>query len=203
MTVREYARYEEAKDARYLFRYLRFLSHFSLFTDDIQAFIDEFNSLFNADADDMLMNSVEQLSAYNQLIIMEALLEAVKVHTFNRAELNLIRTKIGAKVEQDEMLIRYIEMIKQETGFTIETLEDIKAYAAEVERKRDKYNEKYTNKPKKEGMKILDLFGAVCKVMETAYDYKTMTLWEFAQFKRQAEEHTKRLEARLNKTDNG
>ena len=199
MTVREYALYEADRDVRLLFRkWFRFIPR-SWFVDDVQAFTDEFNSLFNSDGDDYLLIAWEQAEAMNRILLWQSLAEAIHVHTVTRAEMEVLAKQIDYKLKPDEKLPYYIEQLKTLTGREINSIDDIVAFKNELQRKIDKYNEKYNAKKETKKTGILDLFNACCRIMEVTHDYTRMTLWEFSQFKRLADEHARRVEAMNNK----
>lgn len=195
MTVRQYSLFESG-EAKALQRY-KWIP-VSWFPDDRAAFVQEFTELFNSD-NDVLDKSWEQLNDQNQIMLMQALAEAIYTHTVTRIEMKLIAEKVGYQMKDDNQLTWYLERVKEITGTELKTLDDIVVFRNEVQRKIDKYNQKYTRPIKEKSTTILELFTACCRIMEVTHDYTRMTLWEFAQFKRQAEDHSRRLEAVYNK----
>jgi len=201
MTVKQYSGYEATKDGRLLYqRGWRWLPP-SWFVDDRQAFIDEFNSLFNESGDDYLMDAWEQFEAHNRIMLLRALLQAVHVHTVTRAEMELLAKKHKYKLQPDKKLTYFIDELRS-LGYEVKSLEDVVQLRDEVQRKIDKYNEKYNKAKDKKQITIIELFTAACRVLEVTHDYSKVTLWEFAQIKRQAEEHTRRMEQYYNKNRN-
>jgi hypothetical protein len=178
---------------RLLFRF-RFIPA-GLFADDVQAFVDEFNRLFNADGEDYLMTVSDQLLAQNRIMLLQAVAEAIRLYTLTNGYKAIINARLNLQGDHDKRLLKYLQLAKELTGIEIKTMDDIVAYNNEVQRKIDKYNEKYSKPKPTKTTTILELFTAACRVMEVTHDYTKMTLWEFAQFKRQAEEHARRLEA--------
>ena len=201
MTVRQYARFEATGDSRDLLRVR--LVPVRLVRDQVQAFITEFNSLFNTSGDDYIIKQAEQMAAYNKLMMLQAIADGIRVHITTRAEMGILANRIGYRLPDDKNLAEYITLVKDTTGIEIKTLEDVKAFSDELQRKIDKYNEKYS-RPDQTGSDrkttMLELFTACCAIMEVTHDYTRMTLWEFSQFKRQAERQARRREEALQKS---
>lgn len=194
MTVRQYAAYEVDRNPAHLYRCLRPLSSFGLFQDDIQAFVEEFNRLFNPQAENNLLNAIEKLKYQNKLIILNALIEAIHLHLVTRIDLKIQCDKLGVKLPNDENLSKYLVEIEQITGIKIENIDDVKAFRDEVERKGDKFMELFRDKEEQKGSGIMELFFACCQILEQSPDYTSMTLTELSVFKAQAEARAKKME---------
>jgi len=194
MTVRQYAAYEADRRPVHLFRRFKWLARFGLFPDHIQAFIEEFNKAFSGGQSDDLYRSFEKLRYEGKLIIMEGLYNAMQLHVFTRADMEILAKKAGKSLKPDEMFGKYREEILQMTGIEINEMKDIKAFADELSRKIDKYREIFKEKEQVKGGSIMDLFFSCCQILEQSPDYTKMTLQELALFKAQANERAKKLE---------
>lgn len=197
MTVRQYSLFE-AGDHKALYRRGWSWLPASLFPDDRASFVEEFNQLFAGDSD-VIEKSWQQLDDQNRIMILQSLAEAIYTHTVTRIELKILAEKVGYKLSDDDKLTWYLERVKEMTGQELRSIDDIITFRNEVQRKIDKYNQKYAVRTEVKNTPILSLFTACCKILEVTHDYTKMTLWEFAQFKQQAEEHSRRLEAMYSK----
>lgn len=199
MTVRQYSIYEADRNQRHLFRRFKWLAKLGLFTDDIQAFINEFNKAFSGQDDDNLYRSFEKLRYETKLIMMEGLYNAMQLHVFTRADMELLAKKAGRSLKPDELFGKYRDEIRNICGIEINELSDIKAFADELTRKIDKYKEIFKEKEQVKGGSIMDLFFSACMVMEITPDYSKMTLHELAIFKAQATEIARKREEQYKK----
>lgn len=198
MTIRQYSEYEAEKDLRLLLRRFRFLPA-KWFLKEITEFTTEFNKLFNENGEDQIQKSTEQLLAFNKVQILRSLYEALQLHTSTKAQIDVMKKVAGMKPSDDPALAKYIEIAEEMTGIKITDLESLKYFFMEVERRVDKYNEKYAQKEViKPGTNIIKLYLACCQTTEVTPGID-MTLWEFAQFKEVAEQRSRMIEQRMNK----
>lgn len=201
MTVRQYSRYEAEKDIRLLFRFrwLRFIP-LRFVLKQLENFTTDFNRLFNPESGSDLYRQVDKLIFQNKLMIMQALSEAIHVHLVHKVRLDLTREKCGMKSKQSETLSNYIEMASNISGLEIKTLKDIEDFRHELERSVDKYEEMFAEKPKEgKTANIIELFYIYCSILEINPSYTDMTLYEFSELKKQAEEKSKRMQDQLKK----
>jgi hypothetical protein len=198
MTVRQYARYESEHNLKLLFRRFNWLP-VRWFTKQIEAFTTEFNRLFSPEQAGEIYRTVNKMLFQNKLLIMQALSEALYVHLVRKAELDILKSKCKIKIEPDNNLIEYIERIKELTGIEIKTLEDVAEFRSELERSIDKFGEMFPDKPAVKSAGIMELFYIYCTVLEITPSHVDMTLTEFAEFKKQAEERSKRIQEQINK----
>lgn len=194
MTIRQYSYYEADRNPKHLYRRFKWLAKFGLFVDDIQAFITEFNKLFNPDANGDIHKQTEKLQYQNKLVIMQALAEAIHLHLVTRIEMKIIAERIGYKLPNDTQLQKYLDEIEAIAGIKVLGLDDIKAFKDELTRKIDKFNELFAENEPAKGSSIMELFYACCSILEQNPDYVHMTLSELAIFKAQADAKAKRLE---------
>lgn len=199
MTVRQYSLYEADRNPRHLYRRFKWLAQFGLYVDDIEAFIKQFNELFNPESVDDFFRHRDKLIYQNKLVIMQALAEAIHLHLVTRVEMKITCERIGMKLPPDEQLQKYLDEIEQVAGIKVTSLDDIAAFKDELARKIDKFNELFAEKEQVKGVSIMDLFYACCGILEQSPDYVHMTLSELAIFKAQADAKAKRMEEMYSK----
>lgn len=201
MTVRQYSRFEQTHDLRLLIRFELFrIIPVKWLTKYFEGFTKEFNKLFNPDSGGELYKQIDKLLFQNKLMQMQALAEAIYVHLVHKVKLDILKAKIGMKSTPDEALAGYIERIKDISGVEIKTLQDVADFRTVLEHDIDKFEELFVEKKQPvKGATILELFYIYCSVLEINPSYIDMTLYEFSELKRQAEEKNKRIQEQLKK----
>jgi hypothetical protein len=198
MTVRQYAQYEREKDFKYLFIRFSWLPLW-IVKRQIEKFTESFNKLFSPEQAGELYRNIDKLLFQNKLIIMQTLLDAIRLHLTQKAEIDILKKKLKLPIEPDNALAEYIKQVEYVCGIEIKTLDDVNDFRDQLEHDIDKFIEMFADKKPVKGVTIMELFYLYCSVMEINPDYTDMRLTEFAELKHQAEEKSKRMQEQLSK----
>ena len=163
MTVRQYSAYESKHDLKLLFRRWSFLP-VKWFISHIESFTTEFNELFGGEQTSDLYRDIDKLIFQNKILHLQTLLDAIFVHLNHKISLDLLKQKVGIKLEPDLPLSEYLKQVTELTGIEITDIKDIETARGELQRMIDKYTEMFPEKEAKKGIKIMELFLA-CKIV--------------------------------------
>ena len=202
ITIRQYAKFEKSKDLRLLFR-VRVPMWYAVKRS--HTFIESFNELFNAKSEDANDKELYKLIARNLIMLMQAVLMGIQLHLSEKIQLELIKSGGKPTSIDDPVLTNYLAEAKECSGIEITSIEDINTFKTELERRIDKYNELYPVKEIEDhkGVSIMQLVFSVESLLNCHFDYDKMTLYEFSEAKKLADERAKQMQETLNKSQNG
>jgi len=162
---------------------------------DAEQFFAEFREIFNIN---ITVNNVYKTLAYNNILILDRIIKTLTVLMRNENERNLFavffkRTYKGINTDY------YIEKIKYLTGIEIKGFDDLNTLQKEIQRKIDKYKERYSDKKTKQNVEVpfMDIVLGVFSIMEMAY-IPEMSLSEFGRLKKLADKKVKAIERKNN-----
>ena len=163
-----------------------------------EAFLNEFNTLFNEESDRELDKLVHKLLSQNKILLMHLLLKAVNMHLNEKLKIDMMRNKVDYT---DSNLLKYLAEIEEVSGIKVTNLEDMKAFVEEIERSTDKYDQLFPVEEPKKDVSVLQFAIRIFGILEMNYD-PDITLFELSEMKILATEKVKAIEAQIEKYKN-
>jgi len=195
LTLRRFSLYRKTGDLRLLFKI-----HVPLWyaKKNHEAFLNEFNTLFNEESDRELDKLVHKLLSQNKILLMHLLLKAVNMHLNEKLKIDMMRNKVDYT---DSNLLKYLAEIEEVSGIKVTNLEDMKAFVEEIERSTDKYDQLFPIEEPKKDVSVLQFAIRIFGILEMNYD-PDITLFELSEMKILATEKVKAIEAQIEKYKN-
>lgn len=142
-----------------------------------------------------LSNEIYKQIAYNTILMLDRMLKTMSVLMRNQNDRSLFRVLFKKSVvNYDGNLDFYFEKVKKITGIEIKDGNDLEKLAKEVQRRIDKYNERYPKdeEPKNEVI-FMDIVMGVFSIIGMDYT-PGMTMAEFGRLKVRADNIIKQRE---------
>ncbi len=149
--------------------------------------------ILGENTDNTLSNEIYKQIAYNTILMLDRMLKTMSILMRNQNDRSLFRVFFKKEpIEYD--LNYYFEKVKKITGLEIKDGDGLKKLAKEVQRRIDKYNERYPkDEEPKERIDFMDIVMGVFSVVGMDY-VPGMTMAEFGRLKLRADKEIKARE---------
>jgi hypothetical protein len=197
ITLRQYAKFEKSKEVRYL---LRIPAPAFLTEKGLTRFFEEFATTFGEGRKD-LEREKAKLMAYNKILLAQAILTGFQLHLGDRMQLEMLKPGMSQHLHNPDIAY-YIKEAEAAFMVEIHTLQDITDLRDELERMIDKFNEMFPKIEQKtdKGISMIQFALSVFVILALPFDNR-MTLSEFAELKKLANERAKQMNDLKAKTD--
>ncbi len=157
---------------------------------NVQNLITKIGQGLNTGVDAMLINEVAKMMLYNKILLLEALHMAI----YNLIVLKPDNDQWGVTKNKKTNLGEYLVKVKELAQIEIKDLLGLGKLGKEVQRLKDKYQERFNEQPKKgEAIPFTQYAYSVFVLMEMPYNGETK-MSEFFELVKLAGEKSKQLE---------
>lgn len=167
---------------------------------DTEIFFIAFREMLGQNTKNTSRHEAYKLLSYNRIIMLDRMLNTMSVLMRNQNDRSMFRLLFQRKQKDyTGNLNYYIEKVKQITGIKVKDGKDLTKLQKEIQRRLDKYNERYSHEEKtpKEKADFMDIVLGVFSIMEMAY-VSEMRLAEFGRLKMLADKRIKAIEKSKN-----
>lgn len=198
MTLGRYGQLDRSKDSRLLKRWFNPFP-VAWYRKRIEKFFEEVQALFGLENDNNLTEQVERAYMINRMLQMSILYDALYATMIIKAGIDITLLLLDKDPKEPKNLDYYKEQVKELTGIEIKDIADIAKLRDEMTRTADKFKERFReDEEPEEQTSFYRGVMAVCALMEMTYNDR-MTLAEFSELKKLADERRKQLEKQLEK----
>ena len=200
MSIGRYGRLDKTQDARLLRRWFNPLP-VGLFRKRINKFFESVREALGGDGNDTeLYDQLERVYMTNRMLLLSVLYDALYLLMITKAGVDMTLLLLNKEVQEPKNLDFFKEQTKELTGIEINNALDILKIRDELTRMKDKFAERFPDKPVDEQEKSTFYRGAlsIFSLMEMPYN-PDMTLSEFSELKHLADDRRKQLEKQLEK----
>ena len=141
-------------------------------------------------------NDAYRMLAYNRILILDAMLRTMSVLMRNQNDRSMFSLLLNRKAKNYVgNMPYYTEKVKQITGIEIKDGNDLKKLHTEIQRRLDKFKERFDNKKEvpKQKTEFIDIVLGVFSIMEMSY-VSEMKLSEFGRLRILADKRIKKIE---------
>jgi len=193
MTLGRYGQLDKTKDARLMRRWFNPLP-VSLFRKSIDKFFESVKDLFNEDGvNNELNDQIERVYMVNKMLQLSILYDALYAQLILKAGIDIALLMLNKDPKEAANLQYYKDLVKELTGIEINDYADLLKLRAEQTRMADKFKERFPDQEEIENKP--SFYRAAIRVfslVEMSYNEK-MTLAEFGELKKEAEDRAKQL----------
>lgn len=199
MTIGRYGQLEKTQDARLLRLWWNPLP-VKWFSKRIDRFFNSVALLWSEDGNNNELNEqVERIYLINKMLQMSILYDALYSLLIVKAGIDIVLLMADREVKEHPSLQFYKDRVKELTEIDIEEPADLLKLRDEMTRMTDKFKERFPDgEAEEEKPSFYRAALGVFSVMEMTYN-PDMTLVEFAELKKLAEERVKKLEKQMDK----
>lgn len=200
MTIGCYGQLEKTQDARLLRRWFNpFPVRF--FKKRIEKFMQDVTELFGGEGvGSELSEQIDRAYSVNKMLQLSILYDALYAAMVIKAGVDITLLLMNQDPKEIKNLDFYKKEVKELTGIEIKDISDIAKLRDEMTRLADKFKERFREDEPESDDKPSFIRGAmaVFSLMEIPYN-SDMTLAEFAELKKLADERRKQLEKQMEK----
>jgi len=141
-------------------------------------------------------NDTYRMLAYNRILMLRTMLRTMSVLMRNQNDRSMFALLFKKKSkEYVGNMPYYIEKVKQITGIDIKDGDDLSKLQVEIQRRLDKFKERFDNKKEvpKQKTEFIDIVLGVFSIMEMSY-VSEMKLSEFGRLRILADKRIKKIE---------
>jgi len=199
MSISRYGQLEKTQDAKLLRRWFNPLP-VKLFRKRIDKFFQSVADLWSEDGFNSELNEqVERMYMVNKMLQMSILYDALYSLMVIKAGIDITLLMLSRDPKEAKNLQYYRDQVKELTGIEINEIADITKLRDEMTRMSDKFKDGFPEKPEEtEKASFTRAALGVFAVMEMPYNPE-MSLVEFSELRKLAEERTKQLEKQIEK----
>lgn len=199
MTIGRFGQLEKTKDSRLLRRWWNPLPP-AWFKKRIERFFETVAQLWDEEGiSGELSDGIERAYMVNKMLQMSILYDALHALMVIKAGVDIALLMLDREPAKVKNLEYFKEEVRQLTGIEINNISDIVKLRDEMTRMADKFRERFPDKNEQEETPTFTRAAlGVFAVMEMPYNDR-MTLAEFADLKKLAEERAKQLQKQIEK----
>ena len=199
MSIGRFGQLEKTQDARLLRLWWNPLP-VRLFRKRIDIFFQSVAELWTEDGfNSQLNDQVERAYMINKMLQMSIIYDALYALMVIKAGIDITLLMLDRDPKESKNLQYYKDQVKELTGIDIQDIADIAKLRDEMTRMSDKFKERFPDEePSDEKPSFTRAALGIFSIMEMPYNER-MTMAEFAELKKLAEERTKQLEKQLDK----
>ena len=200
MTIGRFGQLEKTKDSRLLRLWWNPLP-VRFFKGRIELFFQSVADLWSEDGyNSELTDQIERAYMVNKMLQMSVLYDALYALMVIKAGIDITLLMLDREPGEAKNLQYFKEEVKALTGIEINEIADIAKLRDEMTRMSDKFKERFPDNQEQEEEKPTFTRAAlgIFAVMEMPYNDR-MTLAEFAELKKLAEDRTKQLQKQMDK----
>ena len=139
-----------------------------------------------------LTNETYKQIAYSTILMLDAMLKTMAILMENQNERSLFRIIFNRKPKDFDGNIKfYSEKVKKMTGIEIKGIDDLKRLQNEIQRRIDKYEERYKRAQPTVSYNFMDIVFGVFNIIGMDY-VPEMSIAEFSRLKKKADKIVKK-----------
>lgn len=202
MTVGRYGQLDRSQDSRLL---RRWYNPFPVkwFQKRVDAFFEEVRQTVGSDADADLIERAERAYMVNRMLQLSILYDALYSGIIVKAGIDIMLMALNRDPGKLPNMDYFREQVRELTGIEVKDATGLKALRDELTRMSDKFSERFPKQERDEAEQtdkpsFLRGVMAVFSIMEMGYNER-MTLAEFGELRRLADERRRQLEKQMEK----
>ena len=184
LTIRRYGEIDRTGNLSLLKRWWNVFPVGWFDTEHIFIYVRE---LLGENVDNTINNEIYKTIAYNNILILDACLKTIKLLMENQNDRSFFRLVFNKKNADFSLQLNYyIDKVYKLTGIKIIDGKQLEKLAKEINRRIDKYNERFKSKQKQKTIDFIDIVLGVFSIVGMNYN-PDMVLSEFGRLKIKAD----------------
>ena len=200
MTLGRYGQLDRTQNAKLMRRWFNPLP-VRLFRKSIDKFFSEVREIMGSDNDHELNEEIDRAYSINQMLQVSILYDALYAALVIKAGVDILLLLADKDPKEIKNLDYLKSEVKELTGIEINEMQDLLKLRDEMTRLSDKFSERFNQKDKEPGEKssFMQNVMIVCDLAANGNYNSKMTLSEFADLKKVADEKRKIMQRSLDK----